>query len=227
MTQYAIVTDLNKCVGCLGCSVACKVINNVPVGNYWNKVLRVGPHPRTEGGQWPDVYTYFLTVQCQHCANPECVKVCPTEASHIEADGTVQIDKSKCIGCQFCVMACPYGVRYLNEEEKVVEKCTLCEQKIAQGELPQCVSQCGGRARWFGDIEQGIENLEGPGCDLNDPSYDSQAGMRYRLGDMIGEDGDKPVKPFSEDEVYHLPDVGNRPSFAYILRKEKWQGGDQ
>ena len=88
---------------------------------------------------------YFLTVQCQHCADPECVKVCPTEASHIAADGTVQIDKSKCIGCQFCAMSCPYGVRYLNDEERVVEKCTLCEQKTAQGELPQCVSA----VRWL------------------------------------------------------------------------------
>ena len=105
---------------------------------------------------------YFLTVQCQHCADPECVKVCPTGASHKLEDGTVQIDKSKCIGCQFCAMSCPYGVRYLNEEERVVEKCTLCEQKIAQGELPQCVTQCGGRARYFGDLEQGIAGFEGP-----------------------------------------------------------------
>ena len=59
MTQYAILTDLNKCVGCLACSVSCKVINNVPVGNYWNKVLRVGPNPRKKDGQWPDVYTYL------------------------------------------------------------------------------------------------------------------------------------------------------------------------
>ena len=77
---------------------------------------------------------YYLPVQCQHCENPECVKVCPTGASHKLEDGTVQIDKSKCIGCQFCAMACPYGVRYLNEEERVVEKCTLCEQITAQGE---------------------------------------------------------------------------------------------
>ena len=109
MARYAILTDLNKCVGCLACSIACKVVNSVPVGSYWNKVLRIGPNPRTKGGQWPDVYTYFLTVQCQHCENPECVKVCPTGASHKLEDGTVQIDKSKCIGCQFCAMSCRTG----------------------------------------------------------------------------------------------------------------------
>ena len=197
MARYAILTDLNKCVGCLACSIACKVVNSVPVGSYWNKVLRIGPNPRTKGGQWPDVYTYFLTVQCQHCENPECVKVCP------------------------------YSVRYLNEEEGVVEKCTLCEQKIAQGELPQCVSECGGRARFFGDLDQGLESFEAPGCDLQDPSYDAQAKARMKWGDLIGDSCDYPVKPYDENEVYHLPDVGNAPSFVYILRNEKWQGGGE
>ena len=137
MANYAIITDLNRCTGCLACTVACKAVNGVPVGDFWIKTLRVGPHPKTDGAQFPDVEMYFLPVQCQHCENPECVKVCPTEASHIREDGTIQVDKSKCIGCQFCAMACPYGVRYLNKEERVVEKCTLCEQRISQGELPQ------------------------------------------------------------------------------------------
>jgi Fe-S-cluster-containing dehydrogenase component len=100
-------------------------------------------------------------------------------------------------------MACPYGVRYLNETELVVEKCTLCEQKIAQGELPQCVSQCGGRARWFGDIEGGFDNLTGTN--------------NLKLGAYLD--------AYSADQIYYLPDVGNKPSFAYILRNHKWQGG--
>ena len=118
MAQFVIATDLNRCVGCLACSVSCKVANGVNVGDFWLKVLRIGPNPIAGGsGQWPDVEHYYLPVQCQHCADPECVKVCPTGASHKLEDGTVQIDKSKCIGCQFCAMACPYNVRYLNEEE--------------------------------------------------------------------------------------------------------------
>ena len=111
MTQYAIATDVNRCVGCLACSVACKVVNNVPVGSFWNKTLRI-TNPTSEGATWPEVDNYYLTVSCQHCENPECVKVCPTGASHKAADGTVQIDKSKCIGCQFCAMSCPYGVHF-------------------------------------------------------------------------------------------------------------------
>ena len=85
---------------------------------------------------------YYLPVQCQHCADPECVKVCPTGASHKLEDGTVQIDKAKCIGCQFCAMSCPYNVRYLNEEEGVVEKCTLCKERTDRGEEPMCVKCC-------------------------------------------------------------------------------------
>ena len=102
MSNYAIITDLNRCTGCLACTVACKAINGVDVGNFWIKTLRVGPHPIEGGsGTFPDVEMYFLPVQCQHCENPECVTVCPTGASHKLEDGTVQIDKSKCIGCQY------------------------------------------------------------------------------------------------------------------------------
>ena len=204
MTQLAICTDLDRCVGCLACSVSCKVVNGVPIGNFWNKTLRVGPTPKKGGsGQYPDVETYFLNVQCQHCENPECVKVCPTGASHKLEDGTVQIDKSKCIGCQFCAMACPYGVRYLNEEERVVEKCTLCEQKTAQGELPMCVDTCVGLARWFGDMESGdYAQFSGP--------------LGKKMGEVVDE--------FSEEDVHTLPNVGNNPSFRYILRDMTWQG---
>ena len=219
MTQYAIITDLNRCVGCLACTVACKAVNNVPVGAFWIKTLRVGPNPIEGGsGDWPDVEMYFLPIQCQHCADPECVKVCPTGASHKAADGTVQIDKSKCIGCQFCAMSCPYNVRYLNEEERVVEKCTLCEQKIAQGELPQCVAQCGSRARFFGDLEQGVDGFEAPAppqalsCD-----YAEMQQTRVMLKEY--------VEPYTEDEIHRLPDVGNGPELMYLLRSDrKWRG---
>jgi Fe-S-cluster-containing dehydrogenase component len=231
MTQYAIVTDVNQCVGCHSCVVACKTVNDVPVDSFWTKTVRVGPNPKEGGsGQFPDIEMYFFTLQCQHCKAPQCVSVCPTGASYKRADGTVQIDKERCIGCQFCIMACPYNVRYLNEEKKVVEKCTLCEQKIAQGELPQCVAQCGGRARYFGDLDQGLESFEGSaplnvavdsgGIKKANPiDYEATLYSRAKLVDS--------VKPFTESDVYHLPDVGNGPSIAYILRDRKWQGGVQ
>jgi Fe-S-cluster-containing dehydrogenase component len=221
MTHYAIATDLNRCVGCLACSVACKALNGVPVGNFWNKTLRIGPNPINEGDVFPNVEMYFLTVQCQHCENPACVQVCPTEASHVLEDGTVQIDKSKCIGCQFCAMACPYGVRYLNEEERVVEKCTLCEQRISQGELPACVAQCGGRARFFGDLDEGVDSFEAPwvvDVTEGDPSYEKGQKTRITLKECVQE--------YAESDIHHLPNAGNDPAFVYVLRNRTWQGGE-
>ena len=184
----AIITDLNRCVGCLACSVACKAVNNVPIGSYWNKVVRVGPNPIPGGsGQYPDVYMYFLPISCQHCENPECVKVCPTEASHVAEDGSIQIDKEKCIGCKYCMMACPYGVRSWSPSEHVVEKCTLCGQLTSVGEEPKCVAACCASARFYGD--------------LDDPNSDAS----------------KALAAAGADSVHRLKDVGNGPQTAYIL----------
>lgn len=208
MTQLAIVTDLNRCVSCLNCMVACKEANDVPIGNFWIKILRVGPNPKTEDAVYPDVEMYYLPVSCQHCEHPPCVEVCPTGASHRLDNGTVQIDKAKCIGCQFCVMACPYGVRYLNEEESVVEKCTRCYQRTNEGELPACVVSCGGRARWFGDLEKGWSDFKG--------SLDSN-------GEPLTLTDEEYIKPFTDDEVYSLPDSGNGPTDRFILRDRTWR----
>lgn len=204
MSQYAIVTDLNRCVGCMACMVACKAVNNVQIGNFWNKVLRVGPTKKADYVHTNDVEMYYLPVSCQHCQNPECVAVCPTGASVKLDDGTVQIDAEQCIGCQACVSACPYGVRYLNEELTVVEKCTLCHDLVEEGGLPQCVSQCGGMARWYGDLDEGIESFKGARGET--------------LGDFVEE--------FSDSDLYRLDDEGNAPQGVYILRRMAWQGGD-
>ena len=226
MTQKAIITDLNRCTGCLSCTVACKLINDVPVGNFWVRTLRVGPVPKAGGtGDFPDVDMYYLPVQCQHCANPECVEVCPTGASVKLDDGTVQIDAEQCIGCQLCISACPYGVRYLNEELTVVEKCTLCHDLVEEGGLPQCVSQCGGRARFFGDLDKGIETFEAPAIvyDVDRSAdvviYDAMfTGGRITLGEA--------AKEYSESDLYQLPNAGNDPSYYYILRDRTWQDGE-
>ena len=205
MAHKTIVTDLNRCVGCLGCIVACKTVNDVRVGSFRNKVLRQGPFPREEGGNWPDIDMYFLPVSCQHCASPECVTVCPTGASHInEEDGTVQIDKDQCIGCGACLTACPYGCRYVDVDTSVAEKCDLCASITSEGGLPQCVTQCGGMARWYGDLDEGIESFKGPRGET--------------LGDF--------VEAFSDSDLYRLDDEGNDPQGVYILRRMAWQGGD-
>ena len=201
MSQYAVVTDLNRCTGCLACTVACKAANGVPVGNFWIRSMRVGPVTKEEGGQFPDVDMYFLPMQCQHCATPECVTVCPTGASIKTENGTVQIDKEQCIGCGACLSACPYGVRYINEDSNVAEKCTLCSQLVEQG---------GARARFFGDLDEGIDSFEGPWRPEAAGTYEEQQAVRVKIRDA--------VQPFEDDDLHQLPDTGNAPSNYYILR---------
>ena len=170
----AIITDLNRCVGCLACSVACKAVNNVPIGSYWNKVVRVGPNPIPGGsGQYPDVYMYFLPISCQHCENPACVKVCPVGATYKDPEtGVVRQDYDKCIGCRMCMAACPYNARTFNWNDPVratgasygdarvperargvMEKCTLCKERTDEGDEPMCVRCCPADARVFGDLD--------------------------------------------------------------------------
>ncbi len=212
MTQYAIATDLNRCVQCVACSVACKITNGVPATKLWNRILRVGPNPIPGGsGRFPDVELYYLPVGCQHCENAPCVEVCPTGASFKREDGIVQVNAESCIGCGLCVGVCPYGARYVNEDTNVAEKCKLCVDKVDSGELPECVRQCGGRARFFGDVEKGIESFVGP------PLDDSEADFEPITSTS---------RPFTDEDVYHLPDDGNGPSFLYILRNRTWHGLD-
>ena len=205
MSRKAIITDLNRCVGCLACSVACKVQNEVPIGSYWNKVVRMGPVPKEEGGQFPNVEMYFLPLSCQHCANPECVNVCPTGATYKREDGIVVVDSEQCIGCQACVGACPYGVRYL-DANNVAQKCNLCADQVADGGLPQCVTQCGGLARFYGDADGDVRDFMG--------AYDRT------LGEFLD---DGACEEFTDDQVYRLPDSGNGPAHMYILRNRTWR----
>ena len=210
--KLGMLIDLSLCIGCNACTVACKRENDVPLGafNTWIESFDVErPDGRIARANVPK--------QCNHCADAPCVKVCPTGASYRAEDGTVQIDKDKCIGCQFCAMACPYGVRYLNEEERVVEKCTLCQQRTAQGELPQCVAQCGARARFFGDLDQGVENFEAPAHpDTPGCQYDEMTKTRVKLKDY--------VEAFTENDIHHLTNKGNNPKLMYLLREgRKWR----
>ena len=83
MTQYAIAVDVNRCVACMACNGACKMVNNVPIGSFWNKVLRIGPQEAAEGGAKPARDFYYLPIQCQHCENPACVAVCQIGRAHV------------------------------------------------------------------------------------------------------------------------------------------------
>ena len=155
MARMAIVTDVDRCVGCHACTVACKVMHEMPVGRYWNRVLRIGPNPKEGGsGNWPDVEMYFLNLSCQHCATPECVSVCPTGATTKAENGTVQIDPNVCIGCGTCRNSCPYDAPRIDASAGVCHKCDGCLARVRDGKEPMCVGSCPLRALEFGPIEE-------------------------------------------------------------------------
>ena len=112
--------------------------------------MQVGPT-----GSYPNVERYNLPVQCQQCTHARCVEVCPTGASYRDSEsGIVLVDESKCIGCQYCLYACPYGVRTFSEADGVARKCTLCQHLTANGAAePACVHNCPGGARFYGDLD--------------------------------------------------------------------------
>ena len=148
MKQFTFVVDVDRCIGCKGCQVACKMENTVALGEGRNKVCTIGPN-----GTYPDLELYFLPTMCQQCENPSCVQVCPTGACYKrEEDGVVLIDQERCIGCGSCRRACPYGMIHPNRELRVSDKCTLCAQLRQAGDTPACVRNCSGSALHYGDI---------------------------------------------------------------------------
>ncbi len=125
--RWGMVIDLKRCIGCYSCQVACKQEHGLPPETFWGRVLI------SETGKYPTVTKQILPVLCNHCSEAACVKVCPTGASTIREDGIVQIDSDKCVGCRYCVVACPYQNRtYLAEEKEywTAQGCITTERGI-------------------------------------------------------------------------------------------------
>jgi tetrathionate reductase subunit B len=144
--RYAMLIDLRRCFGCHACSVACKAEQDVPLGYFKSWVIQ------TEKGQYPQARRLFVPVLCNHCQDPPCVKACPTRSTVQRADGIVTQDEETCIGCSYCVQACPYGMKYRDPRTKTAQKCDFCLHRVEQGILPACVNTCNARARIFGDL---------------------------------------------------------------------------
>ncbi len=167
--KLGLVIDLDTCVGCHACAVACKQWNDIgafgplsdedtrgaePAGTWFNRVHSYDVLP-ADGG----AITVHFPRSCLHCDNAACVTVCPTGASYKRAlDGIVLVDEAKCIGCKLCAWACPYGAREFDVAARVIKKCTLCVDRIYNEALevwdrqPACVQVCPTRARHFGDL---------------------------------------------------------------------------
>jgi len=183
--RWGMVVDLNRCVGCQTCTIACKHANDTPPGVQWRRVLDV------EQGTYPDVQREFLVTGCQHCAEPPCVPVCPTGATRQRADGLVTMDYDLCLGCAYCAVACPYQARTIVHDQQwfygqdtlqeqavahrerlgVAQKCTFCVERVDEGieegylpgvdldYTPACSASCIASAIHFGDFNDAGSNV--------------------------------------------------------------------
>ncbi|MDP2663222.1 MAG: 4Fe-4S dicluster domain-containing protein [Dehalococcoidia bacterium] len=212
MPRYGMVVDLLRCIGCYGCQTSCKAENATPRGVTWGRV------EVTEMGKYPNVTRLNLPLLCMHCREPECEKVCPSGATVKGADGIVTVDDTKCIGCRYCMMACPYGARYSYDklegyfgstltpyEEQgyprhkvgTVLKCDFCKHRLEAGEKK--------------GLKIGVDREATPACvincmckarwfgDLDDPESEVSrlvaSGQAFQLNPELGTD----------PQVYYLP----------------------
>ncbi|GAC1371949.1 MAG: polysulfide reductase NrfD [Ktedonobacteraceae bacterium] len=146
MTKYAFVIDQRKCIGCHACTVACKAEHDVPLGVYRTWVKYV------ERGEFPNSRRYFLVNRCNHCDDAPCVTICPTKALYKRADGIVDFDSNRCIGCKSCMQACPYDALYIDPSSHTAAKCNYCAHRTELGMEPACVVVCPERAIIAGDM---------------------------------------------------------------------------
>ena len=205
--KWVMVIDLASCDGCGKCSWACSKMHFIPPDRQWIKVLRMQDAE--------DTAPYFLPQPCYHCDNPPCTKVCPVDATYKRSDGIVLIDNVRCIGCRFCMAACPYGARSFNwgppkdppearrrpytpergypRRVGTVEKCDFCPDMAAAGQLPACTQQCPMGAIYYGDQnEDAVTNSKGETARLSRLLRD-RAG--YRVMEDLG----------THPRVYYLP----------------------
>lgn len=168
MPKWGFTVDLERCVGCQGCVIACKAENGTPPSIHWMKVLE------KEEGEFPYARRSFTPVRCNHCDDPPCVTACPTGAIVKRPDGIVVVDKDVCIGVMACMTACPYYVPYRWDEEEgyfgdgltpyekekysqfkkgSAMKCHFCYHRIDEGRPPACVETCPADALNFGDLD--------------------------------------------------------------------------
>lgn len=148
MAKYGMLVDVGKCIGCHACTAACKVKNDIPDGVFWTKV---GAY---EQGTFPNVKSYTAPLgRCMHCEHPACVSACPVGALQKTSAGPVVYDAQKCMGCRYCMTACPFHVPKLNWDALLpsIQKCQLCADRLAAGLDPACASTCPTGALKFGD----------------------------------------------------------------------------
>jgi anaerobic dimethyl sulfoxide reductase subunit B (iron-sulfur subunit) len=159
--QLGFYLDLDRCVQCHACEVACKSHNEVESGIMWRQVVGIWI------GHYPDLIQRTISFSCMHCGEPSCIDACPTEAiTKRPEDGIVVVDQDKCNGCEACAEACPFGVIHFGQDG-IMQKCDLCLDRLALGKQPACIETCPSEALRFGTLEElsrqtSAQQLAGP-----------------------------------------------------------------
>jgi Fe-S-cluster-containing dehydrogenase component len=209
--KWVMVIDLAKCDGCGKCITACSKMHFVPPDRQWIKVLRMQESEKTA--------PYFFPQPCYHCDNPPCTKVCPVDATFKRSDGVVLIDNERCIGCRFCMAACPYGARSFNWGEPenppaaflrpyspeqgfprrigTVEKCDFCPDMAEKGMLPACTASCPMNAIYYGDE--------------NEDAVTNSSGETVRLSQLL----------LDRSGYRHMEELGTKPRVYYLPPKNR------
>jgi len=220
--KFVMVIDLSRCKNLKKCQAACDHMHHIPPEQNWIKV-----YPMKDAAH--DA-SYWQPTTCMHCDNPPCVKVCPVDATFKRQDGIVLIDSDRCIGCRFCMAACPYSTRVFNwgepdlpediakmdyscetsipQKKGTVGKCDFCPDMTRMGMLPHCVSACPNGVFFFGDLNEDSVTNGSETFRFSDLIRD-KAG--YRLMEDLG------TKP----SVYYLPPVNRNFPFESGLENEK------
>ena len=218
--KFVMVVDLARCRNALKCQDSCNKNHYVTGKNAWLKVYNMQ--------ESDDTSPFWMPMMCQHCDQPACVTVCPVDATFKRKDGIVLVDNEQCIGCRFCMAACPYSTRVFNWEEPnqgaamtkhteenpysaehagvpsqkgTVDKCDFCPHMIREGKMPHCVTSCPNDVFLFGDkYEDTVTNGSGESFRLSEILKDKSG---YRYMDSLG----------TEPSVYYLPPVDRSDVF--------------
>ncbi len=147
----AFLFDATRCIDCRACMMACSAENNIPANKTRIWLAGVGLR-----GTYPDLERATMVYHCMHCEDPDCLSACPVGAYTKREDGPVLYDSSKCIGCRYCMNACPFGVPHFDYDKGLlqgafIDKCTLCPQRVDQGLEPACVATCPTDALMYGE----------------------------------------------------------------------------
>ncbi len=206
--RWGFLVDTHKCVGCGFCVKACKIENDIPLeanvtrtwveryvmtkngetlrdcpkgalDGYTNKLIDQNASGMKAVADEDVAQAFFVPKLCNHCTTPACVQVCPVGATYQTGDGAVLVDRKWCIGCGYCIMGCPYGVRFFHPTAHVADKCTFCYHRISKGGNTACAQACAFGARRIGNLR-----------DPNDPV--AKAVLTQRLGVLRSEYGTKP-----------------------------------